>query len=821
MARGAEFAGLGGGGAADVAETLCDHCGLPVPRGLINAGATHQFCCHGCGAAYEIIHACDLGRYYALRDATEARASKGTGSKYAEFDDPTFHSLYVRSLPGGLESIELFVEGVHCAACVWLVERLPRVVPGVIEARLELRRAMVRLTWDPTRVRLSRVARDLDRLGYPPHAARERNQREARRREDRASLIRIGIAGACAGNVMLLALALYAGLFDGMEPEYLSLFRWTSMAISGISVLWPGRVFLRGAIASLRARAIRLDVPISLGLVAGLAWSVVSTVRGVGEVYFDSLSVLVFALLVGRWVQQRQQRWASDSLEMLYSLTPSRARVWEMGATREVPIEAVALDQIVLVRSGESFPVDGEVVRGESAMDQSLLTGEPLPVRITAGNAVAAGAVNVGGEVLVRVLATGEQTRVGRLMRLVEDATQQRAPIVKLADRIAGRFVVAMIALAVVTVAIWWPTGPERAIEHAAALLIVACPCALGLATPLAVSVAIGRAARRGMLLKGGEPIQALDRPGIILLDKTGTITEGRMRLLEWHGDASIGALVAVIEHASAHPVARAIVEGLGGGVSAEASEVAFTPSGGTGRVDGKRIAVGSAAFVRASARSELPWVRQVECDAVGAGHTPVLVALDGTVVGVAIVGDAIRAEASEAIGRLRAGGWRVGVLSGDHPRAVEVIGKRLGFDGALTFGGCDPEAKLRVVREHMRSGPVVMVGDGVNDAAALAAATVGIAVHGGAEASMAAADVYLGSPGLLPVLELIGASRQTMRVIRRNLGFSLFYNVLAAALAIAGVLNPLIAAILMPISSLTVLASSVRVRTFGGHSCL
>ncbi|MBX3316709.1 MAG: heavy metal translocating P-type ATPase [Phycisphaeraceae bacterium] len=799
-------------------DVLCDHCGLSVPRGLVEEGAAHQFCCHGCRTAYEIISSCDLQRYYDLRDADPSgnTRSKGTGARYAEFDDATFGDLYVRELPGSTRAVELFVEGVHCAACVWLVERLPRVVPGVVEARLEMRRAMVTLTWDPRRVTLSKIARTLDRLGYPPHIARDRNQRESRRIEDRAALIRIGIAGACAGNVMLLALALYAGLFDRIEPEYLLLFRWTSMLISAVSVLWPGSVFIRGAIAALRARVIQLDVPIALGLVAGLIWSVVSTFRGIGEVYFDSLSVLVFALLVGRFVQQRQQRWASDSLEMLYALTPSSARIWENGTTRDVPIEAIKRGDAVQVLAGECIPVDGVILKGETTVDQALLTGESMPIRVICGQEVAAGALNVSSEILVRVGATGEGTRVGKLMRLVEDAAQRRAPIVRLADAIAGRFVLAMICLATITVLLWWPTDPGKAIEHAAALLIVTCPCALGLATPLAVSVAIGRAARRGMLLKGGESLQALDRRGILLLDKTGTITEGRMRLLAWHGDASAKQLVSAIECSSSHPIARAIVDGIGNSEQTVAEAVVFVSSGASGTVSGHRVIVGSARHVRAGGVAEEPWIAEIERASTEDGHTPVLIAVDGKVVAVAVIGDAIRADASAAIEGLRSLGWRLGILSGDHPGAVAAVGRKLGIDPQHIYGGCDPEHKQRIVEQLSGHEPVVMVGDGVNDAAALASATVGIAVHGGAEASLSAADVYLGSPGLMPILDLLGASRRTMKVIRRNLFFSLSYNIFAAALAMTGILNPLIAAILMPASSLTVLASSLRVRTFG-----
>lgn len=830
----------------------CAHCTLPVPAGLVEPEKDQQFCCHGCAAAYEIIHGCGLERFYALHRATDGpvRQAKGTGRKYAEFDDPTFAALYVRSAIPGTAAVEFFLEGVHCAACVWLVERLPRVVPGVLEARLDLRRALVVVTWDPSRVELSKIGRTLDSMGYPPHVARERAQRDLRRSEDRRTLIRIGLAGACAGNVMLLAFALYAGLFDSMEPQYLRLFRWVSMLLSVIAVLGPGWVFMRGAITSLRARAVHLDVPIALGLMGGLVWGVYSTIAGVGEVYFDSLSVLVFVLLVGRWVQQRQQRSASDSVELLYALTPSRARIWnpasgegDPGNGIDVPIEAVRAGQIVQVLAGETFPADGVVTRGASTIDQALLTGESRPISIGVGDSVAAGAVNVGAEVLVRVDATGEATRVGRLMKLVQEASRNRPPIVKLADKIAGVFVVCMIALAMITVVLWMPGGPlgasgqmggqvggqmgsmGKAIEHAAALLVVTCPCALGLATPLAMSVAIGRAARRGMLLKGGEPLQLLNRPGLILLDKTGTITRGTTTMHAWHGPDWARELVASLEVASNHPVARAIVNGLNAQATersahpCEATEVAFASSGGSGIVGGRRVVVGSVGYVTTACGPAPEWVRAIERGATTHALTPVLVAIDGAIEAIITLGDPLRDDSADAIKALRARGWRVGILSGDHPDVVSSVAARLGIEPELTFGGCDPEAKLGVVQEQMTRGPVAMVGDGVNDAAALAAATVGIAVHGGAEASLAAADVYLGTPGLSPILDLLDASQRTMRVIYRNLAFSLMYNVGAATLAVCGLITPLIAAVLMPASSLTVLASSVRVRTFRSTS--
>ncbi|MFN0133949.1 MAG: heavy metal translocating P-type ATPase [Phycisphaerales bacterium] len=804
----------------------CVHCGLPMARAT-SAGESCEpaFCCTGCRAAWEIIHGCGLERYYRVRDgAANGKPARGTGRHYEEFDDPKFASLYCRASPGGLLTTELFLEGVHCAACVWLVEKLPAIVPGVIESRLDFRRGLLRVTWDAGRVRLSDAARALDALGYVPHPGREAAARDARRREDRTGLVRLGVAGACAGNVMLLAFALYSGTFDAMDASYREFFRWLSMGIGVLSLAWPGRVFFRGALSALRTRTPHLDLPIAVGLAAGAVWGVVNTVRGAGEIYFDSLSVLVFVLLVGRWVQRRQQRWAADSMELLYSLTPSRARLIEEEqgriVTREVPVEALACGATVEVRAGDSVPVDGVILEGRSAVDQALLTGESRPTTLVPGDRVAAGSVSLSGRLLVRVEATGRETRVGKLMELVEDATRRRAPIVRLTDRIAGYFVVVMLLLAGITAAVWLWIDPARAIDHATALLIVTCPCALGLATPLAVTVAIGRAARAGVLLKGGDSLQLLSRPGTLLIDKTGTVTRGEMALVRWEGDRAIMPLVGAIEAISAHPVARALSGGCSknGRDEFDGLEVAEVPGGGMiGRVGAREVAVGSCAFIRARGVQEADWIADTEHAMAADGLTPVLVADSGRVAAIAGLGDPLRDDAAAMVAELRAAGWRVGLLSGDHPTIVKAVGLALGIEPGLIRGGATPEEKVRVVRDWMGAKPIVMVGDGVNDAAALAAADVGIAVHGGAEASLAAADVYLRDAGLGAIVSLTRASRRTLGVIHRNLAASLVYNLVAAALAMTGAINPLIAAILMPASSLTVLGLSLRQRPFGG----
>lgn len=798
----------------------CSHCGLDVPRGLIDKGAELQFCCAGCRTVYQVIHSCGLDRFYRLkeREADLKVPARTTDRRYGELDDEAFRVNCTTEVAPGVRSVELYLEGVHCAACVWLVEKLPRVLPGVIEARLDLRRALVRVVWEEDTVQLSRIARGLDSLGYPPHPARDSHRREARIREDRRFLVRLGVAGACAGNVMLLAFALYGGAFTGPEAGYGAFFRWTSLLIAMVSLAGPGNIFFRGAWAALKTRTAHLDLPIALGLAVGAVAGAVHTILGRGEVYFDSLTVLVFLLLVGRWIQHRQQRWASDSLELLFSLTPSFARRVEPGKpSREVPIEALEAGQVVEVHPGESLPADGLVLEGVSTLDQSLLTGESCPIPVVPGESVCAGAVNISGVVQVRVQAAGRETRVGRLMQVVEEYSQRKAPIVSRADRLAGWFVLAVILLAVLTFGIWLAIDPSRAVDSAAALLIVTCPCALGLATPLAVAVAIGRAARRGILIKGGDALETLSRPGRVLLDKTGTITEGSMTLVEWNGDEQVRSWVAALEAASTHPISRALAPRGRTADRAAPREVVHVPGAGIeGLVADHQVAVGSPGYIRERVGEEPAWALEAHDHVVSRALTPVWVAVDGALAAVAGVGNPIRRDAVAFVSGLRELGWRPAILSGDDPNVVKAVARAIGIPWDSAHGGLTPEDKVRYVEAEGCWGTVVMVGDGVNDAAALSAATVGIAVHGGAEASLAAADIYLGRPGLEPIIELVKGSARTLRTIHRCLGISLVYNAVAAGLALGGMISPLVAAILMPLSSFTVLTLAWSAKTFG-----
>jgi Cu2+-exporting ATPase len=733
-------------------------------------------------------------------------------------DDPAFLKNHATEDEAGVTRIELAIRGMHCAACVWRVEALPERLGGVYESRVNFRRGRLRLAFDRTRVSLGDVANHLARMGYEvgPVSA---SATAARLAEDHAAMIRMAVAGACAGNAMLLAFALYAGLFDGMQPLYREAFRWGSLLVTGVALLWPGMVFFRTAWAGLRTGSVNLDAPIALALMAGGVWSAFSTIKGRGEVYFDSVSVLIFALLVGRFIQQRQQRWAADSVELLFSLTPRTARrvVGAGGDERVERVSASAIEpgDLVEVGPGESFPVDGTIVVGRTAVDTSLLTGESLPRTCAAGDPVYAGAVNVSATVRCRVTASGSATRVAKLMALVEEASGRKAPIVRFADKVGGIFLTGMMLLAVATFVIWIGHGVHVAMEHAVSLLVVTCPCALGLATPLAFTLAIGRAAGLNILIKGGDVVQHLAAGGTIYLDKTGTLTHGRMSLVHWRGPDTLLALVAAAERDASHPVGRALASCASGLPPARSLDSVTTlPGEGLVAVTGaSRVAVGSLRLARRMARTMDAELLAAAAEWAGEGLTPVYVVLDGELCGVAAVGDQVRVEAPSVILALERRGWACRILSGDDERAVAHVAKACGV--AWSRGGASPEEKMAIVKEAASRGNTVMVGDGVNDAGALAAAHVGVSVHGGAEASLAAADVYLATPGLSPLFTLVDGCGRTLRVIRWTLAASSAYNVAAAAVAMSGHMHPIMAALVMPLSSLTAVSICVGSRFF------
>ncbi len=818
--------------AVEVAEAhSCAHCGLPVPAELLEMGAREQYCCSGCRTVRALIRDAGLDDYYAFRERLDVarRPASVTDQRYVEMDAAAFHGLYSKPLAEGRLATELSLGGVHCAACVWLVEKLPRLVDGVHEARLDLSRGIVSVIWDPSVTKLSIAARALDRLGYSPAPARGASAALTRRRSLRSLMIRLGVAGASAGNSMLLAFALYSGAFG--ERTTMSLverrfFELASLVVS-LPALWASSVIFRGAWAAVRTRTPHMDVPLALGIFVAFAWGTWNALLGHPTLYFDSITTLVFLLLVGRYVQTRQRMGASDAAELVHAVTPAFARVVdESGHTSSQTTATVEPGQLVEVLGGELIPVDGVVESGCSFLDCSLLSGESRPVEVTVGAEVAAGALNLSSALRVRAVRVGAESRIGALVREVERALSDKSPLLGTANRLGGIFTKVVLALALVTFVVWAQIDVHRAVENTLSLLIVACPCAVGLATPLALSAAIARAAREKILIKGGEVVEQLGRPLLLVLDKTGTLTEGELRLLDYVGDPNLQAAVARVEADSTHPVALALCRAF---QSVEGhpvlAEIATHLGGGMSALcDGERLLVGSERFVLELGAEVPEELARAAREPQRSAMTPVFVALGGRVRALAFLGDRLRPDAARSLAELREAGHRLCVLSGDAPHVVQATANSLraasGRDDLFerVVGGVGPEQKLAFVREEVARGEgnVVMVGDGVNDAGALASASVGVAVRGAAEASLLSAGVFLARPGLTALVELMQGCARTLGVIRRGIALSLVYNAVGVGLAMIGVLNPLVAAVLMPLSSLTVVTNSYRSRTFG-----
>ena len=814
---------------SDATDTVaCAHCDLPVPEGLVRRDGP-SYCCVACESVRSIIEGLGLEQYYALRERLpgDRRSAVQLARDFAEFDDPEFSQASQSSAPNGRRRIELYLEGVHCAACIWLVERVPQLLPGVRSVRLDLGRSRAVIEWDPEEVALSEIAQQLNRLGYPPHPFHGVEAERAAQRERRDLWIRLAITGAVAGNVMMISFALYGGQFHGIDHSLHQTLRWVSLAVSVPSLIWGGGWFFRGAARALRQHRLHIDLPVSLGILAGFGHGAWNVMRGSGEIYLDSVTMLIFLLLGGRLLERGQQRRAAEAAELFHSLSPSQARRIDTGPSgeeqeRSVPASSLTPGRRIRVHAGETIPADGVLSRGRSDVDRSLLTGESIPVPIAVGDAVEAGCTNLGAPIEVRVEKTGDESRLGKILASMEESARRRAPIVRLADRLSGSFIAGVLIAASITAVTTWHLDPVTAIDRTLALLIVTCPCALALATPLAVSVALGRAARRGILIKGGDVFERLRKPGVIWFDKTGTLTAGEMQRTDWIGPSELEAAVAALEEGNQHPLAQAFTAGYRERAPEtelpEPTEVTRLPRGGLrGVVDGAELIVGSPAAVleATGADTESPLLATAR-ERAKEGETPVLVARDGMIEGLAFFSDALHEDAETMVDAWRREGWQVGILSGDDPAVARAVGASLGIAPERCLGGITPEGKLAQIEEDVASDtPTVMVGDGVNDAAALAAATVGVALGGGAEAALRAADVFCLERRLSGVAELLHGAARVLTTIRLNFAFSLSYNVIGATLAIAGILSPLLAAIAMPLSSLTVVTVSLQRHSF------
>lgn len=803
-------------------NAACFHCGLDAPQSaLITAeldGQTRQFCCHGCRSVCETIFAAGLQSFYQKTPTGEKLAPPPDIPAELEAYDLDEVQQEYTTVNGVQRTIHLLIEGIHCAACVWLIEQTLHKQSGILAADVNLTAKRLRLRWDNQKIQLSQVIHLLAQIGYSavPFDPDTAEGALARRHQD--LIYRMAFAGFCMMNIMWVSIALYAG---AAEDEFRNWFHWIGMALATPTLLYSGFPFLRNAVTGLRHWHLTMDLPIAIGATATYLYSVYITVTGStqGEVFFDTVVNFIFVILVGRYLQAISSRNALSATRRLLELQPKLATLVTAEGQRIVPIRMVQNGDVLLVKPGEKVPVDGVLISGDSAVDESMLSGESQAVVKTTGDQVVAGSVNGEGAFEVRAEAVLRNTALARILQLMDEAQASKAPIQSLADRIVPWFVLVTLCLATLTFIYWIQQDFEIALLAAASVLVVTCPCAFGMATPMSIAVASGTGAQRGVLVKQGAALEALSAIDHVVFDKTGTLTTGDLQLslmqpVEGVSEQELLQLAAAVEQGSEHAIARAILASAGDRQlkSLAASQFKALPGRGVSAViAGQALQVGTLTWLQQNGLTVSDnWQQQVEV-AGQQGISCVLVARDGNIIGVLGFSDDLREDARQTVSYLLAQGIQVTILSGDRQAVVAAVAGKLGDISCLAE--VLPEDKQKCIRDMQQQGArVAMVGDGINDSPALIQADVGIALAAGTDVSIESADIVLSHNRLSQLVEARQLASRTLRTIRQNIVLSISYNIIMVPLAMMAMVSPLLAAVTMPISSLLVIGNAARI---------
>ncbi|EPC02978.1 ATPase P [Litchfieldella anticariensis FP35 = DSM 16096] len=801
------------------AETLpydpesCYHCGSRVPDDapwkIDLDDASHPLCCPGCHAVAHAIVDGGLASYYRYRTELPERPDERRAAQaetWAVFDDPGLQKAFVHPEgDNGHVAATLAVDGITCAACAWLIEHHLNALDGIVSSAVNLTHHRVRIAWDPMRIKLSRILAEMASIGYAAQPY-EPDQAQARlQREERMNVRRLIVAAVAMMQVMMFSIPVYVAEPGQLTPDFRALFHWLSFALATPVVLFSAQPFFRNAIRDLRSRVLGMDVPVSIAIGGAYLASGYAVISDIGDVYFDSVTMFTFFLLFGRYIEVRARRRSGHTGNALSSALPMSAiRLTENDEERILPASQLQAGDRVLIKPGHGVPADGMIVDGESSLDESMLTGEYLPVTRRAGDHVTGGSQNIESPLVVRVTHAGKNARIARIVDLTDRAFASRPKIAQMASRMAHLFVLRLLFVTAGVATVWWFIDPTRVLWVTLSVLVVTCPCALALATPTALTAGHGQLRRRGVLITRAHVIETLSQATRVIFDKTGTLTTGQMHLTDTRalaplGDDRLRGLAAALEAHSEHPIARAFRPYRQ--TTVRASDVINHPGLGLeGRIDDRLYRLGKPDFA-------------------APGHSPtapdhgqwLLLAEEGVPLAWFALHDHLRGDAADTVDTLKDLGINVELLSGDTPAAVGELATKLGIE--TWYAAASPEDKLTRLKALQETGEtVVMVGDGINDVPVLGGADVSIAMNGATDLARTSADAVLLSPRLLRIVEAIEIARATRRIIRQNLIWAVCYNVSALPLAAIGVVPPWVAALGMSASSLMVVGNALRI---------
>lgn len=796
----------------------CYHCGLPVPTGShFHAqvlGETRDFCCPGCQAVAEAIVSGGLEHYYKHRSETAANPQslpQVLPDELALYDRDDVQQPFVEQ-KGELSETCLLIEGISCAACGWLIEKHLRGMQGIEEVRLNLSNHRLIVRWSDSQVPLSSLLKALRKIGYAAHPWQADAAAEKLQQENHRAMRQLGVAGMLWMQVMMATMATWPEFNVDLSPELDKILRWVSLFLTTPIVFYCCGQFFRGALRDLRTRHLTMDVSVSLAIAGAYIAGIWSTVTGQGELYFDAVGMFALFLLAGRYLERRaRERTAAATAQLVNLLPASCLRLDAQGQSQRILLSELHIGDQVLVPPGSLLPADGKIMQGQSSIDESLLTGEYLPQPRNPGDAVTAGTLNVEGPLTVEVQALGDATRLSAIVRLLERAQSDKPRLAMLADTVAQWFLIVVLLVAAAVGIIWWQIDPSRAFWIVLSLLVATCPCALALATPTALTTATGSLHKLGMLLTRGHVLEGLNHIDTLVLDKTGTLTEGRLTLTAIHTLSTLDsdtclALAAALENRSEHPIAKAF-----GQAQQPADEVTSHPGLGLeGRVNGRLLRIGQADFVCALSGSDAPSIQGEHGQwlLLGDSHGP---------LAWFVLDDRLREDAAELIQAAKRRNWEILLLSGDSSPMVAEVARQLEISDAR--GGLTPDAKLEVLKQlHSQGRKVLMLGDGVNDVPVLAAADISVAMGSATDLAKTSADAVLLSNRLSSLVQALSVAKRTRHIIIENLLWASLYNGLVLPFAAIGWVTPIWAALGMSISSLLVVLNALRLARVRPH---
>ncbi len=798
-----------------LATISCFHCLEPVITGerfrLTIAGKQELFCCAGCQAVAQTIIASGLADYYKFRTKAAAKAERLPTELLAslqQYDSPEVMADISQPQQHGTE-IELAINGMSCAACAWLIEKhLSRQVAiNKVSINASTQRAL--LNWQPGQLALSEILLLISQLGYQASPFIADEQESQFKAELNRFLKRLAVSGIMTMQVMMLAFALYFGEYSGIDASHHGYLRWISMLLTLPVVLYAALPFVSSAWRSIKARQLNMDVPVSLAIYYTFFASAYATVTQTGEVYFESVCMFTFLLQLGKFFEYRARAQARDATSNLLKIMPVSATLLKDDQQHVVSARRLQSGDTIMVKPGETFPADGVVLTCNSTVDESMLTGEYTAISCQPGQPVLAGTINHDGLLTVTVSATLAHSRLGQIIQLQQQTLHTKPRLVEKTDKLARYFVERLLLIAAATFALWYIwLDADRAFWVTLSVLVATCPCALSLATPTAVTCALARLNRHGILVKNAQALETLPELSHIIFDKTGTLTEGRFSITQINripcsaGDAITDSnllnLIANLEQHSEHPIARAFAGSLQSKLQLADIDISIG-QGISATWQNQLLKVGSADFCQVSA-AQLALT----------GQANVFVTLDQQLVAAITLADSLRAGTEQLISRLQQQGYQVGMLSGDSSGQAAKLAGELRLD--FMQQGCSPADKVAAINALVTKGhTVLMVGDGINDSPGFNAAHISVAVESGTDLSKNQADVLLLQPDIGALATLLSAGKQTARVIRQNLGWAVGYNLLIIPLAVAGLVSPYVAVLGMSFSSLLVVSNSLR----------